>query len=204
MTESTSAHEELAWIRSLMEESQRTLAGTWRHQALWGVLSAGGLLGTWALLAAGRSTPIGWMWAALLTVGWAGSLWLGRRARGRAGVRSSTGRMFGAVWMGAGVTLTLIGGAGIWSPTVPQHILPGVLATVIAAGYFASGFLAGLGWLRGVAAAWWACGLLFLLLPGPWTLAAMAAAVLLLQVGPALALRRQARAAAPAGRPVEA
>ena len=48
---------ELAQIRALMSESHELLTGTWRHQLIWGLLTALGLSGTWVLVAAEETHP---------------------------------------------------------------------------------------------------------------------------------------------------
>ena len=54
----TTAHEDLAWIRSLMDQSHRFLGGTWRHQVVWGVVGITGMLGTYAGVRMGSGTLI--------------------------------------------------------------------------------------------------------------------------------------------------
>lgn len=188
----TTAREELAHIRSLMEDGQRFLCGTWRHQLLWGVLSLAGLAATW--LAAGRGwiAVIWWIWPVVLLVGWAGSLRLGSR-RQAPPVRNVAGRAFAGIWVGLGVTLTLLGTLAVWAGALDPRALPGVLALVFGLGYFASGHLSGLGWLTAVGLFWWAGGGVLLFWRGSGALLGLAALVLVLEIGPALALRRLER-----------
>ena len=74
--------------------------------------------------------------------------------------------------------------------------MSGVVAIVFGAGYFATGFTAGLRWLQGVGAAWWIGGVGLLLWQSPQGLLALAAMTILLEIGPALRLRQLARASA--------
>lgn len=184
-------HRELALIRGLMEGSQRLLAETWKHQVAWGLLIAVGLVTTWWGQATGNRTLLVWIWPAVLAVGWLFSLTIGYRDARRAPVSNAAGRAFAGIWIGAGVSLSLLGLLGPLVGAYTPMALPGVVAVILGLGYFASGVVAGLGWLRGVGLAWWASGTALLIWRDTWALPALAALVLLLQVGPALVLRRQ-------------
>lgn len=66
---------------------------------------------------------------------------------------------------------------------------------MLGAGYFASGFTAGISWLSAVGA-WWASGVALLFRRGPGGMLVLAVLVLLLEVVPALVLRNRERAGA--------
>ncbi|MBW3535907.1 MAG: hypothetical protein KY453_11950 [Gemmatimonadetes bacterium] len=185
------AGQDLAWIRALMEDSQRLLRGTWRHQAVWGLLSAVGLVATWWAVSGSRLTMAWAVWPLLLVVGWSLSFALARKDGARRPVRNLASRAFGGVWIGSGVTLTLLGTLGLYSGAVAPSALPGVLSLVLGLGYFASGFVTGLGWLRWIGVAWWLVGSGLMVWRGPGGLLVLAVAALLLEVGPALTLRRE-------------
>jgi hypothetical protein len=119
------------------------------------------------------------------------------RRGGRTPVRNVAMRAFGGIWMSLGVTLTLIGSVSVYSGALEPSSLPGVLAVVFGAGYFASGFVAGLVWLSAVGVAWWAGGVGLLFWRTPGNLLVLAAMVVALEVVPALVLRRRERAGAP-------
>jgi hypothetical protein len=189
------ARSELASIRSLMADSQAFLSGTWQHQLLWGTLAAIGLSATWVAAREESYTAIAWIWGVTLVSGWLCSVWLMRRWTGSP-VRNVATRAFGGIWLSLGVTLTLIGTVSIYSGALEPSSLPGVLALVFGAGYFASGFMAGMPWLSAVGVAWWASGVALLFRRGPGGMLVLAVLVLLLEVVPALVLRNRERAGA--------
>lgn len=188
------AQEELASIRALMAESQGLLSGTWPHQLVWGAAGALGLVATWWGVWRGAFDYALWVWAAVLAVGWTFSLREGRRGRTRGRVRNVATRAFSGIWLGLGVTLTLLAAVALLTGAIDPRTLPGSIALILGAGYFASGFLSGLRWLSGVAVAWWVGGLGLLLWRGPEILLALAVMAVVLEVGPALVLRRMDRA----------
>lgn len=103
----------------------------------------------------------------------------------------------GWIWLALGVTLTLIGAASILTGTLAPRSLPGLIALVFGAGYFASGLVAGVRWLAGVGVGWWVAGAgLLQWSSGPGSLLVLAGLTLVLEVGPALALRRLERSGA--------
>lgn len=190
----TAVATEITRIRGLMEESQRFLCGTWQHQVLWGGVGAAGLVFTWWSVTVGSTDAVPAAWLSLLVLGWIGSLLLVRRGARSAAVDNVAGRAFGGIWMGLGVTLTLLATLGVYSGALDPRSLPGVLSVVLGTGYFASGFLTGLRWLTAVGVAWWVGGAVLLFWSEPGALLVMSAMALLLEVGPALALRARERA----------
>lgn len=187
--ERDTAREDLAAIRSLMAESQSFLSGTWSHQLVWGSLASIGLVATWLAVRAESWSLIGGVWAAVLLAGWGWSLVGARRRTGRSRVRNVASRAFGAIWMGLGVTLTLLGTVTVVTGSVDPLVLPGLIALVFGAGYFASGALAEMRWLSGVGVVWWIGGVALLLWRSPDAMLALAAMALFFEVGPALVLK---------------
>lgn len=190
--------DELVAIRSLMEESQSFLSGTWPHQLVWGAIGAAGVTGTWGAAATGHVDWIPWIWIVAVGAGWAFSLGGVGRGASLGRVRNVASRAFGGVWMALGVTLTLLGAVAVGSaargtPVVDPQILPGLIALIFGAGYFASGYLAGLRWLQGVALLWWSGGVGLLLWRHHTALLVLAVMTILLEIGPALVLRRSER-----------
>jgi hypothetical protein len=193
--ERATVHEELAAIRSLMADSQSFLRGTWPHQLAWGVIGTTGVLATWIALGAGSYSATVWIWGVLVAHVWIFSFAVMRRGDGGAPVRNVASRAYGGIWIALGVTLTILGTMTAGVGAVDPLGLPGLIAVVFGAGYFASGWLAGLRWLTAVGVVWWVAGVALLIWSDPRGLLVLAALTLLLEVGPALALRRMERTA---------
>jgi hypothetical protein len=183
---------ELAAIRGFMDRSRRLVAGSWRHQVWWGLLTAVALLLTWWGVATARYELTRWIWPVALPVGWIGSVVLGR-AEAAAPVRNPATRAFAGLWIGLGVTLSLVAVVGLYGGGLDPRALPGVLSIVLGGGYFATARITGIGWLGWIAVAWWVGGGVLLAFPGTWTLLALAAFAVLLEAVPGMALAREAR-----------
>ncbi len=188
------ARRELADIRSWMEEGRRVMVETWRHQVWWGVVSAVALVATWWAVEQEAWGAAWILWPVALTIGWSGSALLGRAGPPRA--RNQATRAFESLWVGTGVTLTVVGTVGLYGGGLAPTAFPGVVAAVFGAAYFTAARIASLPALRWVALAWWVGAAGLLLWPSDASLLVLAALALLLEAGPGLALSRL-----PEGRP---
>lgn len=184
---------DLAMIRQLMEESQRTVDENGKHFLLWGALGTVGLVATWLFVVGRMTLDPRWLWAVILGVGWVGSFWLGVQSGARARVRTAGRRVIAAVWVSCGVTMTLIAGAAMLGRVVALPSLSGLIASVMALGLAMTGVLTGLRWLLGVGVAWWIGAGVMLFVPGPYTLLLLAGMALVLEVVPGLVLYARAR-----------
>jgi hypothetical protein len=189
------AREDLVAIRAMMERTRDVVGYAAPHFVVWGVLMAAALLATYLLRDQAGDGWISWLWVLAVGVGWALSWLLAVRGRRRGRVRSQAGRMLGGLWLGTGVTMTILGFAGPAGGAVSTLVVSGMLAAVLGAAYFATGVLAGVRWLMAVGVGWWAGSLVMLLWPGPAAVLLMAACMLALQVGPGAYYLTRRRAA---------
>lgn len=183
---------DLATIRRLMEESQQGAPEAGKHFIMWGIVIALALVLTYAALQ-GAPLSVGWVWALTLGAGWGLSLWTGWRRDARAPVQSIVGRVVAGIWIGCGVSATLVTALGYYGEALPPSALPGTVSLVIAVGYFASSFAYRSPWMRVLAVGWWLGAAGMLLRPGPRSLLAMAGLLVALQIIPGLVFYRRAR-----------
>lgn len=184
---------DLATIRRLMEDSQQGVPETGKHFIIWGVVIALAAVLTYASLR-GAAVPIAVVWAASLVVGWVLSLWAGWREEASAPVQTLLGRVVAGIWIGCGVSATLVAVLGYYAGALPPAALSGTIGLVIAAGCFASSFAYRSAWMRVLAAGWWLGAAGMLLWPGPTSLLVMAGLLVLLQIVPGVLLYQRARA----------
>lgn len=183
--------EDLAMIRRLMTESRAATDAGSPFYLLWGVAVLLGLVGTYLSVRAGLGLDPGLLWIGVIGAGWVGSFWLGWRRSERMPVESTGGRVMMGIWVGGGVTMTLLGfavpAAGLVS-TVGEILGP--IAMVLGTCSFASSFVARSSGLRWAAAGWWVGGVAMLWWSGPPALLIMAAQVVALMILPGLWLGR--------------
>lgn len=191
----SSAHEDLAVVRQLMEEARGVAWQYANHIAAWGVIVAAALLLTYSSSRGGVAPPIGWTWVGALLVGWMFSVWSGRREASRARVRITAERVLGGIWIAFGITASLMAVLGLYTPAIEVQALAGIMAALLGFSFFASSFVGHQRWMRWLALGWWVGAVGMLLRPGPHTLPFMAGLVVLLQVLPGIVLRRRGKVA---------
>lgn len=158
--------EEIAFIRSALEQGRAYAHLRSPDFALWGALMALGYLGTYAFVVRLWTLSPSVIWWSLVAVGWLFSLFGGRlrlRPEGRAA--SPAIDALRALWLGFGVTTVIfaimqtVGGIeGEWMDTR--------VAGLLGLCFFASASITKIRWLRFIAAGWWGAAVVFFLLHG--------------------------------------
>lgn len=196
MTEQTatterSPQEDLAMIRRLMTESRRATDAGGPFYLLWGSLVLVGLVGTYLSVQGRVGVNPGWIWLPVIGVGWLASFWLGWRRDRRSAVRTLGGRVMAGIWIGGGITMTLLGfGLPALEIVRSSGGILGPIALVMGSCFFASSYVLRSAVVRSFAAAWWLGGLAMFWWTGPVSLLLMGALVLFLEIGPGIWLMR--------------
>jgi hypothetical protein len=183
------AVDDLAFIRRVLDENRGAVVDRGAHLLIWGVLTALGLVLTWFVATGALTLSIGWVWGAIMLVGWIASFAIGWRHGRRARVRTLAGRVLATVWIASAITLTLVALAGLFGGALGYEALPGVLSVVVAVPVVLTAVLTGERWLGAVAAGWWLAGGVMLFVPGMYRILLMAALALLLMAVPGAVLR---------------
>ena len=200
MEQALRPQEELAYIRKLMAESRGQVADDGKPSILWGIIVFFGLLYTY-YEAYNPNNLSGWVWIGLSVCGWIYMFgWVRQKAKKQPS-RTFAGRITGAVWGSVGISITLFvftTMASNWlEPAVEFHplFIMYVISILLGIGYFVSGILYEIPWLRWVGIAWWATSLIYIFWPGVHSLLIFAGAELVLQVLPGILLLKKYRSA---------
>lgn len=179
-----SPREDLAVIRRLMEESRRTLHGGRTRAMMWGVVVSLALVLTYAEAAFRVGLPVLWIWVAAIGAGWVAHAWLSRRADRRSPVRTPTGRLVRAIWIGGGVAATVVGFGGSLSGAFPSAgALLAPVAAILGGCYYATGVACGSSAMRYFALGWWAGAVAMFVWSGEAALLVMTGLLLVFHVG---------------------
>ncbi len=185
------AHD-LALIRRMLEEAQQAAALDGRHLVLWGVLLASAQAVQLALVLSGVGSVAGYAWVGAMAAGICGSGALGFSAR-----RHPTNlavRLYCGVWTGLCLTIVLLFVLALTGRGIEFTHFGVVAAALTGLAFFVSAAIAGLGWLRWIALAWWAAAATAGLLDGgPLAGAAGIALYLGLMALPGLAIVRRGK-----------
>jgi hypothetical protein len=158
----SSAEADLALIRRALNEAARTAAMDGRYLVLWGLvltIAQGGTFAAYQLFGPAANQWINYLWYGTFLAGFIGSVLLGFSHR-HATVNLAV-RLYRNAWQGLFLTLVIVAATAA-SGRVIQFVDFMVIAPVITGlAFYVSSAVTGFGWLRWLAVAWWAAGLLF-------------------------------------------
>lgn len=167
------AQRDLQEIRRMMEEGRQVVAGGGHHYVAWGLLITTALVLTWGVATRGWGLDTGWIWGGAVGAGWIFSMWAGYRWDRRAPVSNLAGRVLAGIWIGAGISLTLLGFLG-GSGAMAGSVLLATQSAIIGSAYLATAAVQWSRWMGALAAGWWAGSVYMFLDPGSHTLLVMA------------------------------
>ena len=186
------ARADLAYIRRLLEDTRHVTCVSGGYFVVWGVVTLLGLAMTWGWLAGHWTTSPLVAWGGSLLLGAAGTFLLVRRER-REPAQGLGGTLIGAVWLSMSVAMLIILFIGVGSGSLEGRHMSALASTLVGGAVFMTGTLAGMGWLRNLAFAWWAGAAAMFAWPGEYVLPLMGLMVLSLYVVPGLLLIRLRR-----------
>lgn len=182
--EKDKAQEDLQFIRRMLDETRRTVADNGLHYINWSIMPAIGIIGTY-LIVLTQSQPlfIFWLWVAVVAAGWIISYFLGLKGKNNRS-RNFAERILSAVWVGAGITMTITAFAGMLSESFTPQVIPAMIATIMGIPYLISGMVYDLKWFKSLAVIWWIAGLCFFFLNSFHTLGLLGLLMILCQTVP--------------------
>ncbi|RPI13563.1 MAG: hypothetical protein EHM58_18220 [Ignavibacteriae bacterium] len=190
--DSRQAEQELAVIKTIMEDSRKIGIDKGVHYIFWGVLVTAALIVNYIFLVMGISGPyIGMLWLVLMIGGWVVSAIIGRKENKARKVKTFAGKILSAIWIGAGVSMMMLGFIGIVTHAYNPIFVCPLIATVLGAAYFASGIVQSQNWVRNLSFGWWAGAILMFIFPGFHSLLVFAFMMVALQTVPGIILYRQ-------------
>ena len=146
--------EDIAFIRQTLEEGRSYARLRSPDFAVWGGLVTLGYLGVYGRNIGLWSLDLNWIWWPLVVMGW---LFSTRSFVRRSETRQKPGpqaRALGALWLGLGITLMLL---GLMQAIVDVHFewMDLMVFSLLAVCFFATATIIGVSWLRWIAAGWW-------------------------------------------------
>ena len=196
MTQSTPAprpEDDLALIRRLMEGAREAEVDHSGHLILWGFLQAAAASLAYLVLQGAFQASISGIWAVAVGIGFAGSGLLARRSRKSAPVNSLVNRVLAAIWVGCGLSLSLVGFLGAGLGSLPSPVMPGVKCVIIGCAFFGSAPLFNRTAYWALAAVWWILGGALLVRPDVGSNFAFVCAPILFMLVPGVMLRARRR-----------
>ncbi len=189
MTQKQEAIENLAYIKALLEDSNRkkTLSGGADYM-LWGILVLIGMIGNYLPIKGLIPLTSGWyflyLWGGITLVGWTISF-LGFNRSNKIVYTHST-KVLNAIWLSAGVSMSLIPFAGMVSNTITPYAICPIIAIILGIAYFITGELNAFKWMKFVALGWWLTGAGLFFYKKPESFIVFGLSMILFQILPGL------------------
>jgi hypothetical protein len=188
------AQEELAFIKKVMEDSQRTIIDNGKQYILWSVLVLVGIAIKYLLDGFGSTLNPAWLWIPLIAVGWLMSFVLRRSTYSEIHVKTFARRTLEAVWTGWGIAIPILTLVGYFSGAIQSWAIPPVVATLFGSACFTTGLITTNAWMRNTAILWWGGAVFMFLVPSEYSVAMLAGMFILLQMIPGIVLYRKWKA----------
>ncbi|MBT8387798.1 MAG: hypothetical protein KJO12_10340 [Ignavibacteria bacterium] len=187
------AQQELAFIKKVMADSRQIIIDDGKGFILWGILVAFGLFFTYMGNIERWEFSFGWFWLAIIAIGWIVTFIIEIRAEKKRSTRTFAGKIMGALWIGCGVAMTILGFIGSITDAYSSIFINPIIAVVLGIGYLVSGVLQGKTWVSLLCLGWWAGAILMFYLHNLETLLIMVGMMILLQTIPGIILYRESK-----------
>ena len=180
--------QDLAFVRSVVEDNRKALRVDAWPLLVWGLLSVFGVV--LAYLAPVVDSI--WLWLVIVGLAW---ILTGTRVltSGRRHPANLSERALSMLWFGLLTAMTVIGFVGTFTQSLPPAAITPSVAALFGAGYLASAVLLDWRVLKWFALAWWAGSITLFLLLAPVRLAVFGGLLLVLLVVPVIILMRSSR-----------
>lgn len=160
--DSHKAAQEISFIKKIVEENRKVSYPNGIYFIIWGIAVFLGMIGNFYLVKERLGKNILWMWLVIVLVGWIFTLVLSRKEDRKAGYIDYTGKVYGFMWMAAGICMSIIGFAAPFSKIIsPMAICP-LIGMVMGMAHFISGWMNDFKWQRIVGVLWWLGSILLL------------------------------------------
>jgi len=179
--------EDLAVIKQIMLESRQRIYNVGIHLVIWGGIVILALLLTYYNLSIKYLFNERWIWIIGFGLAWIFELWQYKRYQHGKGVYNKLNRITSTLWMSILITMMIygiLGGAG-------GHITHGAsafIAGLLAIGYFVTGEVVEMKWIKYLGYGWWLGAMILFLSPNDIGVLIMALLMMLLQFIPGIIL----------------
>lgn len=164
--DSINAHQELAFIKKVIQDSRRVAVDNGIDYIVWGALVSLGLFATFFLgkiQAPGNVFLV--LWLLVMGGGWVFSLIRHLWTRSAERARTLAGSILGALWLACGIVIMLF--IFIGGPLLRANPSPAI-AAVLGIGFLVSGVLLDFVYFNLSAACWWLGSVVMFYLNSPW------------------------------------
>jgi hypothetical protein len=186
--EKQQAELEINMIKKIMEDSRKIVVEDGIGYIVWGVLVLAGMICSYFAVLTKQYNYTIWIWVILISGGWAYTLITHFYKDTKKKASTFAGKILGGLWLSTGISMTLIGFAGPWSHSIGGYTVFPLMSIILGIAFFVSGIVYGQGWIRNLAAGWWAGAVVMFFWPGMHLFLIFAAMMTIFQVTPGIIL----------------
>jgi len=183
--------DDLAYLRKVVEDSRRVVVDNGVGLLTWGILVVIGMILTYASVHLGLDLPSTLVWSVVIGAGWLLSIWLGWINMKRSRTRTFIQKVLWSIWVGLGITMTIIGFVGPLTGTIAGRACIPIISLVLGAGFFATATIHQEKLLTAAAAGWWIGGIATMVLPGDFSFLLFAGMMTFFQIAPGVYLYKK-------------
>jgi len=184
------ALEEIRFIRSVMEESKKSIVYNGKDYIFWGIIVMIGMMSTYIFQMSHVYFNYFWIWVVLIPIGWMYSLYNRRVYKIKFPI-TYAGRIIVSVWGSAGIAMSIIGVLGTFSGTIKPMAISPILCIILGSAYFITGKVVGVKWINYLSLGWWSGGLILMYVTTMYSFLIMALLMLLFQTIPGIIIYRK-------------
>ena len=182
------AVEEIRYIKKIIEEGKKNIGSKGIHLIVWGILISIALVASWYFRFETK-TIVGvtneWLiWLEMIAVVTIFEIIYQWKVLQDKTVKTYTEKVDGYLWVSIGITITLIGFVGYHKGVIDASFSCPLISAILAIGYFTSGVLYKVEWVRNLALGWWTGALIMFIFPGDYHLLLMAGMMMAFQTIP--------------------
>lgn len=184
------ALEELQFIRNVINETKNSVLHNGLDYIVWGVLIIAGMLINYYCIINQIYFHYIWIWVVTISLGWVYSLYNSKNHHKKQ-PKTYSGKIVGAVWLAAGIAMTLTGFVGVLSGTIRGAAISPLLSMIIGSAYFVTGIVLSSRWFSRLSFGWWAGAVLMFFVASIHSFLIMAAMMLFFQTIPGIIIYKK-------------
>jgi hypothetical protein len=152
---SDEAQSDLAAIKRAIEDGRRFTGRGGGYMVIWGAVVGLAEFATYMTRQGWLDLHLSTLWEICVPLGWIATALLWWRESSTPRVISLAGRVVAMMWLGCGITLTLLYLSNVLTAGFQPGWFIAAVAGIMGLAFFASSYLCDYPWMRGVAVAWW-------------------------------------------------
>lgn len=150
------AESQLSVIKKIMEDSRQVNINNGFSYIFWGVLVSTALIINYIMIMYKYPGKyIGFTWLALMGIGSIVSGIIEAKLNKKVKVKTFAGEILGSLWMAIGFSIFLFVFVGLFTKAYNAYYISPIISGVLAIGYFTSGVIQRLNWLKYLSIAWY-------------------------------------------------